>query len=149
MISTFTKSPQPIALLSLAIRTASSALRAPDVFGSSVTPSGMKSRIFSFSWVFARLSASVMISAPPCSTAALIRFRLYFPDPRIKRLLNSFPPNTNLSSMSTPLFFHVLCVLCFFYLFCMISCSTWLASCAAHADTLGAISPIPSPTSVF
>ena len=47
--------------------------------------------MFSFSWVFARLKARVMISAPPCSTAALIRLMLYLPEPKIKRLLNSFP----------------------------------------------------------
>ena len=45
MTSTFTKSPHPIARASRAMRTASSAVRAPDVFGSSVTPSGMASRM--------------------------------------------------------------------------------------------------------
>ena len=53
-----TKSPQPIARLNLAILTASSAFLAPDVFGSKVTPFGIKSKIFSLSFVFARRSAS-------------------------------------------------------------------------------------------
>ena len=41
IISIFTKSPQPSSLASLAILTASSASRAPEVFGSRVTFSGI------------------------------------------------------------------------------------------------------------
>ena len=41
MISIFTKSPQPSSRASRAMRTASSAFRAPEVLGSRVTPSGM------------------------------------------------------------------------------------------------------------
>jgi hypothetical protein len=41
MTSIFTKSPQPSSRASRAIRTASAALRAPEVFGSSVIPGGI------------------------------------------------------------------------------------------------------------
>ena len=41
MISIFTKSPQPSSRARCAMRTASSAVRAPDVFGRSVTPFGI------------------------------------------------------------------------------------------------------------
>ena len=41
MISTLMKSPQPSSRAMRAMRTASSAVRAPDVFGKSVTCSGM------------------------------------------------------------------------------------------------------------
>ena len=41
MISTFTKLPQPSSRASRAMRTASSAFRAPEVLGSRVTPLGM------------------------------------------------------------------------------------------------------------
>ena len=41
MISIFTKSPQPSSRARRAMRTASSAFRAPEVLGSSVTPWGM------------------------------------------------------------------------------------------------------------
>ena len=40
----------------------------------------------------------MIISAPASLTAASIRLREYFPEPKIKRELNSFPPKTNLSS---------------------------------------------------
>ena len=92
MISIFTKSPQPSSRANRAMRTASLALRAPDVFGSRVTPSGIWSRMLSPSALFARRTASVIISAPACCTAASISAIEYFPDPRIKREWNSRPP---------------------------------------------------------
>ena len=104
MISTLTKSPQPNSLASLAMRTASFASLAPLVFGSNVTPFGIKSKIFSCSFVFALRTASVMISAPASLIAASIRFKEYFPEPRINRDRNSCPPMTSLSlSMFVPL----------------------------------------------
>ena len=97
IISILTKSPQPISRARRAMRTASSAFLAPDVFGSSVTPSGIQSRIFSLSLVLARLTASVIICAPASDTAARIKSRLYLPEPKIKREEKVCPPNVNVS----------------------------------------------------
>ena len=97
MTSTFTKSPQPMARASRAMRTASSAVRAPDVFGSSVTPAGMASRMLSCCEVFARRTASVTICAPASRTAASTSSRLHVPDPRMKREVNVRPPSDQVS----------------------------------------------------
>ena len=67
------------------MRTASSAVRAPDVLGSRVTPLGMKSKMLSCSLVLARRTASVIISAPAYLTALSIRLSEYLPEPSIKR----------------------------------------------------------------
>ena len=97
IISILTKFPHPSSRASLAIRTASSAFLAPLVLGSSVIPFGIKSRMFSCSFVFARRTARVIISAPASFTAASIRLSEYFPEPKIKRELNSCPPIISLS----------------------------------------------------
>ena len=123
IISIFTKSPHPISRLSLAILTASSAFLAPEVLGRRVTPFGMKSRIFSLFSVLARLRASVIISAPPCSTAALIRFTLYFPEPNMNLLLNSCPPNINLSSFLSCALFSIFASSCYLFYYVSDDCS--------------------------
>ena len=97
-----------------AMRTASFASLAPEVFGSNVTLSGIKSRMFSFFFVLVRRTANVIICAPAFSTAALISSMEYFPDPKIKREENSFPPNVNVSLFIVlPLF----CVMFFTVIF--------------------------------
>ena len=110
IISTFTKSPHPSSLAMRAMRTASFASLAPEVFGSNVTLSGIKSRMFSFFFVLVRRTANVIICAPAFSTAALISSMEYFPDPKIKREENSFPPNVNVSFFIFSSFFLVLVV---------------------------------------
>ena len=96
IISILTKSPQPHSRASRAMRTASSAVRAPEVFGSSVTPCGICSRMLSV-LELARRSAIVIICAPASETAALMSSGEYLPEPRIKRDVNSCPPMMSLS----------------------------------------------------
>ena len=114
IISTFTKSPHPSSLAMRAMRTASFASLAPEVFGSNVTLSGIKSRMFSFFFVLVRRTANVIICAPAFSTAALISSMEYFPDPKIKREENSFPPNVNVSFFIFSSFFLVFSLVFFF-----------------------------------
>ena len=97
MISILMKSPQPSSLARRAMRTASSALRAPDVFGRRVMPFGMWSRMFPSPSLLARLTASVAISTPPFSITALVMSRENLPEPRMNLELNLWPPITSSS----------------------------------------------------
>src|SRR3989339_215562 len=87
MTSTFIQSPQPMARERCAIRTASSAFRAPEVLGSSIFPSGMWRRILSAGRSKStRRRATVMIShSAAARMAGMSASSWYFPDPVMRR----------------------------------------------------------------
>ena len=76
---------------------ASSAFLAPEVLGKRVVSLGIKSRMLSFAPASARRNAMVTIWAPASWTAASIKFTEYFPEPKMKREVNSCPPNDKVS----------------------------------------------------
>ena len=102
MISILMKSPQPSSLASLAMRTASSALLAPDVLGRRVMPSGMLSSTSPSPPAHARLTARVAISTPPSSMTLRVMSSENLPDPRMNLERNLRPPRIKSSDMSRP-----------------------------------------------
>ena len=100
IISTFTKSPQPVARDSRAMRIASSASLAPLVLGIKMVSFGIASKIFSTSPPTARRRAKVIISAPASSRTASIKSIENFPDPKINRECNVCPPKVHVSCVS-------------------------------------------------
>src|SRR6187551_964298 len=101
MTSSFTQSGRPPARASFALRTASSAVSQPEVFGRRRTSSGrndvMSSPGASKSM---RLTATVTISAPEAATASRIVSKVsYLPVPRNRREPNSRPAIVKASCM--------------------------------------------------
>ncbi len=101
MTSILMKSPQPISRDKWAMRTASSAVRALDVFGSRVTFFGIYNRGCYLSDRLRRGAGPWLRSGHrPCSTAASMRSTENLPEPKMKRDVNSWPPRTRI------FFFH-------------------------------------------
>src|SRR5919201_229382 len=104
MTSSLIQSGRPPARASRAVRTASSAVSHPDVFGSSNTSAGRYDVMSSpGSPNSMRRTATVTIAAPEARTASRIVSKLsYFPVPRMRREPKLRPAIVTLSSMLVP-----------------------------------------------
>src|SRR6187551_768235 len=101
MTSSFTQSGRPPARASFALRTASSAVSQPEVFGRRRTSSGRNDVMSSpGASKSIRRTATVTISVPEAATASrIVSKESYLPVPRRRREPNSRPAMVNVSRM--------------------------------------------------